>query len=67
MLIPSAESALQTTRSDFATGQADFASLFDAEIALLDLERMVITASAETWLQQTEASALVGATVGGDR
>ena len=67
VLIPAARTALETTRADFATGRADFASLFDAEIVLLDLERAVIAASTETWLQQNRARALVGVDVGGAR
>ena len=65
VLIPAAESALQTTRADFATGRADFASLFEAEVALLDLERAVIAATIDTHVQHAEATALVGANLGG--
>ncbi|HHO52027.1 MAG TPA: TolC family protein [Deltaproteobacteria bacterium] len=65
VLIPAATSALQTTQADFATGRADFASLFEAEVALLDLERAVIEATIDTHVQHAETTALVGANIGG--
>jgi len=59
-LLPGARAMLETTRSDFATGRADFASLYEAEVALLELERSLIVATVETHLQAVEAVALVG-------
>ena len=41
-------------------GEADFASLFEAEITLLDLERARIDAAIETHLQQAGALAATG-------
>ncbi|MEL6342562.1 MAG: TolC family protein [Myxococcota bacterium] len=59
-LIPNAQAALSTTRADFSVGRADFASLFDAEVALLDLERARIRAAIQTHLQDAEMRALIG-------
>ena len=59
-LIPGARAALETTRSDFSVGRADFASLFEAEVALLDLERARIVAAVDTHIQRAEATAVLG-------
>ncbi|RME27214.1 MAG: TolC family protein [Deltaproteobacteria bacterium] len=59
-LIPAAETTLAVTLADFTVGRADFSSLFDAEIALLDLERGRIDAVTTTWLQRAEALATLG-------
>jgi len=61
-LIPAARATLVTTQSDFAVGRADFASLFEAEVALLDLERTQIVAAVETHIQRAEATAVLGTT-----
>ncbi|MCP4805725.1 MAG: TolC family protein [Proteobacteria bacterium] len=62
VLVPSAQATLDATLSDFRVGKADFASLYDAEVALLSLERMRLTAAAETHIQHAEITALVGGT-----
>ncbi len=59
-LIPAAESTLTATLSDFAVGRTDFASLFDAEVTLLNLERARIDAATTTWLQRAQALATLG-------
>ena len=59
-LIPGAQSVLETTRSDFSVGRADFASLFEAEVALLGLERAWIIAATETHLQHAAAMGVLG-------
>ncbi len=59
-LLPAARATLQTTRSDFAVDRADFASLFDAEVALLDLERARLLAAVETHLAHADAVAALG-------
>lgn len=59
-LIPGAQAVLETTRSDFSVGRADFASLFEAEVALLALERAWITAAAQTHLQHAAAMGVLG-------
>lgn len=60
VLLPEARAALETTSTDFAVGKADFSSLYDAEVTLLDLERALLTAVAQTHLSQARAQALVG-------
>ena len=64
-LLPAAETTLRTTQADFAVGRADFSSLFDAEVALLDAERTRIAAAVETHLQHAEAIAILGIAPGG--
>ncbi len=65
-LIPAAEAALETAFSDYAVDKADFASLFDAEVALLELERARIHAVIDTRIALARARALTGdPTVGG--
>lgn len=59
-LIPAAQATLDTTLSDFTVGRAEFASLFDAEVTLLDLERARIHAATDTHLQQAAAWATLG-------
>lgn len=59
-LLPGARSVLETTQADFSVGRADFASLFEAEVALLDLERARIVAIVDTHLHHAEATALLG-------
>ncbi len=59
-LIPSATAALQLARADFAVGRADFASVFDTEVELVDLERSRLQAAVQTHLQQAEALAVLG-------
>ena len=46
--------------SDFSVGRADFASLFEAEVSLLSLERALILAATETWIQHAAALAALG-------
>lgn len=65
-LIPGARTTLDTTRSEFSVGRADFASLFEAEVVLLDLERTRIAAAIETHLQHAEATAVLGTDPAGD-
>ncbi len=60
ILLPGARAVLQTTQADFSVGRADFASLFEAEVALLDLERARIVALVDTHLHHAEATALLG-------
>ncbi len=64
-LIPAARAVLDTTRADFGVGRADFASLFEAEVALLDLERARIAAAVETHRQRATALAVIGTPVAG--
>jgi len=60
-LLPAAEAALETTLADYAVGRATFASLYEAEVTLLGLERAWRTAVIDTWRAATQVEALVGA------
>ena len=66
-LLPQARATLETTRSDFVVGRADFASLFDAEVALLDLERMHIRALTQTHILRARVSTRLGTDPSGGR
>jgi outer membrane protein TolC len=59
-LLPAARSTLDTTFADYTVDKADFSSLYDAEIALLDLERAWLVATVETYIQRAEARAVLG-------
>lgn len=59
-LIPGAEAALESTRGDFAVGRAQFASLFESEVALLNLERGRIVAAVDTHIHEIRATAVLG-------
>ncbi|MEC8422450.1 MAG: TolC family protein, partial [Myxococcota bacterium] len=59
-LLPGARAALDTARGDFVVGRADFASLFEAETALLALERVRIQAVIDTRLARVALHAALG-------
>lgn len=59
-LLPQAERALTATLSDYRVGRAPFADLVDAELALLDLERMRLQAATETRVQQARVAGMLG-------
>jgi outer membrane protein TolC len=59
-LIPGAVAALETTLHDFAVGKAEFATLYEAQVDLLELERSYLLATIDTHLQRAAARALVG-------
>ncbi len=59
-LLPTARATLDSTLSDFSVGKADFASLYEAESELLDLEKTYLTAAIETLVQRAAARAAVG-------
>jgi len=65
-LLPSAQASLETTLSDYTVGRADFASLYEAEVTLLTLERTWRTATLDTWRIAAEVRALIGAEPTGD-
>jgi hypothetical protein len=52
---------------DYTVGRADFAALFEAEVALLDLERTLLSATAQTHIQAAAADATIGAASRGGR
>lgn len=60
VLLPGARATLETTRADFTVGRADFASLFEAEVALLQLERARIGAAVDTWLHRADVWSATG-------
>lgn len=64
VLLPGSTSALEAADSEFAVGRTGFASLFEAEVALLDLERKWIAAAVATRIAEADARALVGGSVG---
>jgi outer membrane protein TolC len=66
-LIPAASATLEASFSDYSVGRADFAALFEAEVALLDLERIQLTATAQTHIQAAAADAVIGVAAGGGR
>ena len=66
-LTPAARATLETSLSDYTVGRADFATLFDSEVALLDLDRILRTATVQTHLQAAAADATIGVSRGGGR
>jgi len=59
-LLPAARLAVETTLAEFSVGSADFATLYQAEVDLLDLERSLIRAAIQTHIEAAELEALVG-------
>lgn len=57
---------LDATISDYTVGRATFSSLYEAEVALLTLERAQRSAAVETHLQQALVLALTGRTSNGE-
>ncbi len=69
-LLPAGQQALATTLADYRVDKADFASLYQAEVQLLNLERARLAAVVETHLQQAAVRAITGDTTrptGADR
>jgi outer membrane protein, heavy metal efflux system len=62
---PGAKSALASTLAAYQVGRADFSSLYSAQVALLDVERVLIKAQAETRLQHARVESLIGAGIPG--
>lgn len=59
-LIPTAQLAVQTTFSEFSVDRANFEALYEAQVALLDLQRGYLEAIVETHLQSAAVRALTG-------
>jgi len=59
-LMPAARTALETSFADYAVGRADFSTLWEAEVDLLDLERILLSAAIQTHIQAAEAHATIG-------
>jgi outer membrane protein TolC len=66
-LTPAARAALETAFTDYSVDRADFANLFEAEVALLDLERTLVSATVQTHIQAAAADASVGTPLRGGR
>ena len=66
-LTPDARATLETSFSDYSVDRADFATLFEAEVALLDLERTLLRSAAETHIQAAAADASIGIASRGGR
>jgi outer membrane protein TolC len=64
-LRPSARATLETSLSDYTVDRAGFATLFEAEVALLDLERTLLQSTAETHIQASAADAAIGTALDG--
>ena len=60
-LIPKAQQALQATLNAYQTDRADFASLYLAEIAVIDLERAIDVARADALDADIAVQTLTGA------
>jgi outer membrane protein TolC len=59
-LIPDARTTLEATLAAYQVGRADYASLFQAEVQLLDLERAARMAEADAALAETDALMTLG-------
>jgi outer membrane protein TolC len=59
-LMPQAHRTLDATFAAYQVDRADFASLFQAEIQLLDFERTIRRAEAKAALSSVEVEALTG-------
>jgi outer membrane protein TolC len=66
-LMPQAHRTLDATFAAYQVDRADFASLFQAERELLEFERTVRRAEAQSALQEVEVERLVGAPVDAPR
>ncbi len=60
-LIPGAEATLEAALSAWQVGRTEFSSLYQAELQLLDFEKAVLTARAQTVLMSLEVERLAGA------
>ncbi|MCA9672594.1 MAG: TolC family protein [Myxococcales bacterium] len=59
-LMPLAHKALDATFASYQVDRADFAALYQAELQLLDFERVIRRARVATWIARTNVEALVG-------
>jgi outer membrane protein TolC len=60
-LTPAAAGALEASFSDYTVGKADFATLFEAEVELLNLERTERSAAVRTHIERALAESTIGA------
>ena len=54
-------------KADYTVGKADFATLYQSEVDLLDLERTQRLATVRTHIEQAVARETIGATPQGDQ
>jgi outer membrane protein TolC len=66
-LTPAARAALETSFNDYTVGRAGFATLFEAEVAVLDVERTLVSATVQTHIQAAAADASIGIASRGGR
>lgn len=59
-IIPAADQTLKATLAAYQTDRADFASLYQAEVQLLQFERVAKLAQAATQIEQSKVEAAVG-------
>jgi cobalt-zinc-cadmium efflux system outer membrane protein len=59
-LTPDARAALETSLADYTVGRADFSTLYEAEVDLLNLERTQLSATVETHVQEALKNATIG-------
>ena len=60
-LMPGAQRALEATFAAYQVDRADFASLYQAQVQLLEFERAIIGAETDIHLHKVDVEALVGA------
>ena len=60
ILLPGQGRTLEATLSAYQVGRADFTSLFETEVSLLDLDRALVRAQVDTRLHEAEMETLVG-------
>ena len=59
-LIPKVRKTLDSTLAAYQSNRADFASLYQVEIQLLDFERVLLVARLQTWIQKSIVETLAG-------
>lgn len=59
-LLPAAQTALDATLADYRVDKAEFASLYQAELELLNLERALRTATVATHIEEVAARTAAG-------
>jgi outer membrane protein TolC len=62
-----ARAALEAAFSEYTVGKADFATLYQSEVDLLDLERTQRSATVRTYIEQAVARETIGAAPQGDQ
>lgn len=60
-LTPDAQAALDTSFADYRVGRAEFSTLYEAEVDLLNIERTLRSATVQTHIQEAIARATIGA------